>query len=110
MGVSLIDELSKLTPLISSIFGSGGVLVLVVRAYLRWRDQSAQEQKEIEQRKIQEKLQGQLLYEMETRNRQRLQEYASKLKSLLFLKGVKEEELPPYPPLEDTRDTLKGDL
>lgn len=108
--MSLIDELSQLTPLFSSIFGSGGLLVLVGRAYLKWRDQSAQEQKEVEQRKLQERLQGQLLYEMETRNRQRLQEYASKLKMLLFMRGVKEEELPPYPPLEDTKDTLKGDL
>lgn len=108
--MSWIDELSKLTPLISSIFGSGGLLVLVGRAYLKWRDKSAQEQRELEQRKIREKLQGQLLYEMETRNRQRLQEYVSKLRMLLFMKGAREEELPPYPPLEDTKDTLKGDL
>lgn len=108
--MSLVDELSRLTPLISSIFGSGGLLVLVGRAYIKWRDQSAQEQREIEQRKLREKLQGQLLYEMETRNRQRLQEYASKLRMLLFARGVKEEELPLYPPLEDTKDTLKGDL
>lgn len=99
-----LDEVFKYLPQALAWLTTGGGGVMLWRAYKKWRDGRAQEQKEIEQAKLKEKLQGTLLYESEVRNRRRMQEYASQVRRVAFDLGAKEADLPPYPDLESVKD------
>lgn len=102
--MSALEALLAHLPQALAWLTTGGGGVIIWNAYRKWRDGRAQEQKEIEQAKLKEKMYGRIFWEIEARNRRRMQEYASELRALLFAHRVPPDEIPPYPDLEKVQE------
>ena len=103
------DSLAQIIPQALVWLTSGGGAVMLWGAWRKWRDGRALAQRELEQQKAQERLTGQYAYELEARNRRKMQEYASLLRAVALGKGVCPEDLPPYPDLESVKDIFDAD-
>lgn len=103
----LVDSLVAQLPVAIAWLTTGGGGLILWNSWKKWRDGVAQEQKEVEQQKLKEKILGQGLYELEARNRRKLQEYASQLRYIALGKGVCPDELPPFPDLENVKEVYK---